>query len=75
MPEQKHFFRWLDSLQKDLITILNEDNRDTIKRTITDALGSVPVSRNLELIIPTKVIQNPPRIHIFKLTPAVERLE
>ena len=62
----KAFFRWLDSLQKDLITILNEDNRDTIKRTITDALGSVPVSRNLELIIPTKVIQNPPRIHIFK---------
>ena len=65
----KAFFSWLKSLQKDLITILNENNRDTIKRTITDALGSVPVSRNLELIIPTKVIQNPPRIHISNSPP------
>ncbi len=62
----KAFFQWLDSLQKDLINILNENNRDLAKSTLISALGSVPVSQNLELIIPPKVIESPPKIHISR---------
>ena len=58
------FFSWLEALQEDLINILNEDNRDLMKRTITKALGSVPVSQNLKLIMPSDIIANPPKIHI-----------
>ena len=64
MPEQKHFFSWLEALQEDLVNILNEDNRDLMKRTITKALGSVPVSQNLKLIMPSDIIANPPKIRI-----------
>ena len=62
----KAFFSWLEALQEDLINILNEDNRDLMKRTITNALGSVPVSQNLKLIMPADIIANPPKIHISK---------
>ena len=62
----KAFFRWLDSLQKDLINILNENNRNLVKKTIISALGSAPVSQNLELIMPPSVIESPPKIHIFE---------
>ena len=58
------FFSWLEALQEDLVNILNEDNRDLMKRTITKALGSVPVSQNLKLIMPSDIIANPPKIHI-----------
>ena len=55
---------WLGWLQKDLIDILYRDNRNEVRTALTSALGSVPVSQNLELIMPSEIITNPPKINI-----------
>ena len=60
------FFMWLRWLQEDLVDILGKDNRNEVQRTLTSALGSVPVLQNLEQVIPPRVIESPPKIHISR---------
>ncbi|MCY3624881.1 MAG: nucleotidyltransferase [Candidatus Dadabacteria bacterium] len=60
------FFMWLRCLQEDLVDILGKDNRNEVQRTLTSALGSVPVLGNLEQIVPPREIESPPKIHISR---------
>lgn len=59
------FFAWVDSLQKDLLTIVNETKPRVIKEELGRALGMGVVAKHLDVLVPPDaVIETPPRIHI-----------
>jgi len=59
------FFSWVGTLQEDLVNIVSTTDLCLLKEHLSGALGAAVVSKNFDIIVPTKtVIDNPPRIHI-----------
>ena len=59
------FFAWVDTLQKDLLNILDETNPRLLKEHLGRVLGTTAVTKHLDMLIPpAPVIDTPPRIHI-----------
>jgi len=60
------FFSWITVLKEDLVDILNETQPDIIRKHLTMALGTILVSKHLDLtalVVPDKV--DMPKIHIY----------
>ena len=59
------FFNWVESLQDDLLNILNESNAQTLKQHLSRSLGIAATSSMFNTFLPPDVkVATPPRIHI-----------
>lgn len=57
----KAFFAWVAQLRADLINVPANATRAMLSERFTRALGAIPVTRHLDIILPA---DPPPRIHI-----------
>ncbi len=59
------FFSWVDTLQKDLLNIVNETRPRVLKEELGRALGMGVVTKHLDALVPpSAAFDTPPRIHI-----------
>lgn len=59
------FFAWINTLQKDLLNIVNETKPSVLREELGRALGMAVVTKHLDVLVPPDaVIDTPPHIHI-----------
>ena len=59
------FFAWIEALQRDFLNILVDTNLSQAKSHFGRVLGTVAVSKHLDLLAPANtIVDAPPHVHI-----------